>query len=208
MGSLNRVRSESWNEVQRLGLPVNPNLPELDEVRLARSQSDVEDRLLCMLAAAAAAYGLPSPVACAWLQSQNLWEVAAPQERVFLQDGAGDQRIFKAQIEGMWALAWALSLVRALDFEVDCPNSFVSMLPDLHKADSVAAFRSTTRLRPVSEVSAKLDLAYCLHWAVRQLALEGKRVPLRTRPFVVRERRRALEWLTNEGGWYEVELDT
>lgn len=209
MGSVSSLRAQSWNEVERLGLPTNPDLPELDAVHLTRSQSEAEDRLLCMLATAAAAYGLPSREARAWLQSQDLWRRAEAEERLFLESGAGEARTFKEQIEGMWALAWALSLARTLDFGVDCPSDFVSMLPDLRNAESPAAVRRRFQLRPVSEIRRKLDLAYCLHWAVRHLELEGKKVPLRSRGFVVRERRRALEWLTSEDTtWYDMDLDT
>lgn len=108
----------------------------------------------------------------------------------------------------MWALAWALGLVQELDFWKDCDNGFVTMMPNLKTEESGEEVRSKSRLRPVDELASACDTAYCLHWAVRQSELEGKRPPDALKPYVVIERRRALEWLLGDEPWDALSLDT
>ncbi len=64
------------------------------------------------------------------------------------------------------------------------------------------------RLRSDDQIVSAADLAYCLHWAIRQSELEGKRPPGKVPPYVVVERRRALEWLLSDEDWDDVPLDT
>ena len=203
------MRAASWKEVERFGLPVNSDLPELDDdVTLRRTKSEIENRLLCMLAIGAAAYGFPKSQAIAWLKGEHLWDELADVERKFLVASVGDSRAFKEQIEGMWALVWSLGLTPALDYSRSCPKTFVSMLPQLDRGDSSSGLRRETTLRGGADIRAAVDLAYCLHWAVRQGELDGGHEKPPVPPYVIRERRRALEWLASDSDWYQLELDT
>ena len=93
------MRGASWEEVERFGLPVNQNLPQLDgDVKLNRTKREVEDRLLCLLAVAAAAYGLPRKQAIDWLKDEHLWDRLAETERRFLEASTNDSQAFKEQI--------------------------------------------------------------------------------------------------------------
>jgi hypothetical protein len=84
----------------------------------------------------------------------------------------------------------------------------VLRLPDLKGNASSADFQSNAKLRPDEEIAAACDLAYCIHWAVRQSHLKGVKMSGKVQPYVVVERRRALEWLLTDASWEEVALDT
>jgi hypothetical protein len=68
--------------------------------------------------------------------------------------------------------------------------------------------RGALALRPTTEIAAAADLAYCLHWAVRDARLNDRRAPSGLEELEVMERRRALDWLLGNDDWYSVSLDT
>ncbi len=82
------------------------------------------------------------------------------------------------------------------------------MLPNLKASEASAEFRNRVNPRSVAEVVVVCDLAYCLHWAIRQSELRRERLPGNLKPYVVLERRRALEWLLSQEAWDEVPLHT
>jgi hypothetical protein len=99
--------------------------------------------------------------------------------------------------------------VDELDFGRRCDDDFIAKLPNLKTGEPAAGFRRRARLREADEIGAELDLAYCLHWAVREASLAGNAPPPGMVPsYVVVERRRALEWLAGKDDWDATSLDT
>src|SRR5689334_1829980 len=118
------LREGSLRTAERLGFAVSPSLPLLDVPEQARSAQEIGARLLCLQAAAASAYGLDRRKARQWLDQEGLTGDLTSSERDFIDRAIGETTRFKLQVEGMWALAWALGLVQALDFARDCENTF------------------------------------------------------------------------------------
>lgn len=205
---LKRIRGESIEAAKRLGVDVPATLPLLDAGLEMRSTGETTSRILAMNAVVATAYGFDKAKAIAWLNQETLTDSVSEQEKRFVFEGAGQPDRFKVQVEGMWALAWAMGIANELNFAKDCDNRFVTMLPNLKQSQSSADFRKKANPRPLEQVVAACDLAYCLHWAIRQSELTGKRPPGNLKPYVVVERRRALEWLLSKEAWDEVPLDT
>ena len=205
---LNSVREQSLQAASRLGFAVNKSLPFLGQVKAIRNAEEIVKRLLCLHAVAACSYGFDRAKARVWLERELVFGDLVAAERRFIEEGQGDAVRFKVQVEGMWALAWALGMVRQLDFSKDCDSKFVTALPNLKDGEAGDAFLSKIDPRAASEIIAACDLAYCLHWAIRQAQLTGDKPPGRVQPYVVEERRRALEWLLSNEPWDEVALDT
>jgi hypothetical protein len=183
-------------------------LPLLEPVLHLKTLTEVLDRLFCLHAMAASSFAFGTAKALAWLQQERLEDCLVDVESDFLHRSVGDKRQFQLQIEGMWALAWCVGFHAELDFWKDCDDRFVQMLPNLKIGASSSDLRSQARTRPLDEVIGACDLAYCLHWAIRQAELDGTEPPAKLKPHVVVERRRALEWLLSELPWDEIELDT
>lgn len=202
------VRDASVRAAKRLGVNVSRTLPLPDPVSRLRDAEEVLSRILAMHAAAAAAYGLDRIKAISWLNREGLAASLTEDERGFLFEGLGRPAQFQVQIEGMWVLAWSMGIVEALDFTKDCSMSFVTELPNLKHSESSAAFRERANPRRLEDVVAAWDLAYCLHWAIRESKLTNIPPPRGLKPFVIAERRRALEWLVGEEAWDEIALDT
>lgn len=202
------IRAQSLKTAKGLGYPVNEALPLMDDVHTSRSVSEIIERLLCLHAAAACAYGFDRSTARAWLDKELLLSHATAAERQFIEHGNGDPNRFRVQVEAMWALAWALGVVTHIEFSKKCSDSFAVMLPNLKVNETSSALRSKVRLRTIEELFEACDLAYCLHWAIRQAHLTGGKLPGNVPAFVVEERRRALEWLLDSDPWDAVSLDT
>jgi hypothetical protein len=203
-----QIRKNSIEAATRLGLDVLPTLPLLDAGLASRSVDEVLSRILAMSSIAATAYGFDKATAIAWLKQETLTGSLSEQEKVFLFEGVGQPDRFKLQIEGMWALAWAMGIVNELDFAKDSDSHFVTMLPNLKELESSSAFRKKARPRPLDQVIGACDLAYCIHWAIQQSNLSGKRPSGNLKPYIVVERRRALDWLLSNSRWDEIELNT
>lgn len=192
----------------RAGIVIPDGLPLMDDGLALRSSTESVDRLLSLNAVAAVAYGFDRAKAMEWVQKEGLDRRLSPSEMAFLTASRGEPRAFQVQVESMWALAWAVGLVVRLDFWTDCDRRFAEMLPNLKVGQSSAPWRQKAHNRQLEEVVAECDLGFCLHWAVRDAELKGLRPPDRLKPFVVVERRRALEWLVGSQDWDSVTLDT
>jgi hypothetical protein len=205
---LKRVRDESIQSAKRLGVDVSPTLPLLDAGLEMRSIDETVSRILAMNAVAATAYGFDKAKAIAWLSQEALTDSLSELEKRFVFEGAGQADRFKVQVEGMWAMAWTTGIVSEMNFGKDCDYRFAAMLPNLKASQSSRDFRKKANPRPLEQVVAACDLAYCLHWAIRQSEISGKRPLGNLNPCVVIERRRALEWLLSKEAWDEGPLDT
>lgn len=203
-----RVRTKSLNITASAGLSILATLPVLEDGLQLRSQADAFDRMLCLHSVVAASFGFDKAKSLTWLRQEQLETSLTDVERHFLERGEGQSQIFHVKVEAMWALAWALNLVPQLDFWKDCDGRFVAQLPNLKVSQSSDELRRKAKLQPADDVVAACDLAYCLHWAIRQAEIEGKQPPAGLKSYVVVERRRALEWLLGSESWDSVSLDT
>jgi len=200
------MRQRSLAKAAALGFPINPSLPLLEEIELRRTKDQVVDRILGILCVGAVAYGFERGRAVSWLERESREWLLTPAETAFMQGDSVD-RIFKEQIEGGWALSWAVGLVEGLDFFAPCSSDFVRLLPDVKNDEPAESFRAQVRLRPIEAIAGTLDLSYCLHWAIVDGELHSRGMQ-RLPPYVVIERRRALEWLTTDTPWEQITLDT
>jgi hypothetical protein len=162
--NLQEIRKTSLETAAKLGYETNHNLPLL-EFYTCRNASEIIDRLLGMHCLAACAYGFDRERAWEWLSREVGGSVLTKEETTFLKLGSGNKQLYMTQIEGMWALAWAVGVVDILDFGHSCSLRFATMLPDLKKDESGAGIRSKARVRSLAELASACDLAYCLHWA-------------------------------------------
>lgn len=206
--NLKLVREASLETAKKLGYPINPSLPMLDVPSACRGQSEIVDRILGMNGVAACAYGFSREMAQAWCEREVPPSALTIKEREFLRTGVGDKEQFTFQIEGIWELAWTIRLVDVLDFGQPCSSRFVTLLPDLKKSQKGADIRLKASIRPLADLISASDLAYCLHWAIRQIKAGHATLPRNTNPYVIIERRRALEWVLSSYSWDEISLDT
>lgn len=210
---LNNVRQESLRTMVRLGYPAPPpHFPLVDNELAARSSNDVVRRLAALSAVSAVAHGCPPSLAVQWLEAEGVIGALSRSEREYLgkeDHAATDDEAGRP--EAIHALAWAVRLMPSLDFGQLCPESLVNEVPHppgRYGPLGVATVAASASVRPVAELVAALDLAYCLHWAVADASLRSQPTPGHVPGWVVVERRRALEWLLTPGDWDDLSLDT
>lgn len=201
------IREKSHAEATRLGYAVNPALPLLSTLISLRRVEDVATRMLCMHAVSAVAHEFPSAKALKWLKDERLAGSLAPSETEFLKE-VGDIAMMQCRVNALFALAWATQIEEKLNFEMECPETLAGALPDLRVAGSSSAWRRKVSLRSDREIVEMADLAYCLHWSIRDAILRKERPQGRLHPINIIERRRGLEWLIGKDAWDDVNLDT
>ncbi|MFN4097720.1 MAG: DUF4272 domain-containing protein [Sphingomonas sp.] len=203
--SSEEIRRASVSELITRGYGIPEHIPPT-EVRSVLSSKMVLARLACLHLCAAVAYGFSSEQALAWAEAEGVQDALDPRESRFLNKPSRSS-CFQQQIEGMFTLTWALGLEDELDWFSAVDDQFAGRLPDLRIAEGLAPFKQRIAPRDQAQIARATDLGYCVHWLWREAALaRGK--PLPVEEYVIAERRRALEWLTGNGGWYEISLDT
>ncbi len=111
---LKLIRVESIRMAKLLGVDLPGTLPLLEGEFDLRSAGETCSRLLAMNAVAATAYGYDRAKAIAWLNEEALTNSLSERERCFVFEGQGQPELFRMQIEGMWALAWAVGVAGEL----------------------------------------------------------------------------------------------
>ncbi|RUO31148.1 DUF4272 domain-containing protein [Aliidiomarina soli] len=207
--SLREIRQSSQRVAKALGYPTNPNLPLLEPVERLRPIDALVNRTLCLHASVACSYGFQKDRAVEWLKQEGIYGYLAGSEVRYLQGKSdGNKPLFQWQVESLWVMTWITSFHDNLDFSDSCSDGLSSLLPDLKEGAPSIEFKEAAAARKVEEVVASLDLAYCLHWAIRDAELAGRPMPGKVPPLVIRERRRALEWVVSNEDWDDIVLDT
>ena len=200
-------RLRSLEVLAEAGISLPKSLPLLDDFQ-TRPLGDVVDRILCLNAVAAAAHGLSKDKALAWLLQEGVSGSLTDNERLFLHRDVESNYRYKIKVEAMWALAWVLSIIPSLDFWSNCESNFVRILPDINGNGSTSGLRDKSVLRPKEDIGFQCDLSYCLTWIIRERQMRDLQMPVGVTPYVVTERRRALDWVTCDGEWDSFALDT
>ncbi|MEY2424058.1 MAG: hypothetical protein QOI95_4125 [Acidimicrobiaceae bacterium] len=191
---------------RRLGYGKPPeDLPDTP-VGALRSAEEVLDRALVLNVVISCAYGLPTLTALDWLRRHELLDQLTDDEREFLADASEgihvEELARKLQVESLFTLLWALSLVDDLDFDRGCGDEVTRVMPDLSTDDvdardavDAGELRAAATLRDAEELYAALDLATVLGSAIGDEDLHLGLSPGDVEPYVVWERKRALQWI-------------
>jgi Domain of unknown function (DUF4272) len=195
------VRDRSRKLARRLGYGQPPaDVPELRVGKL-RSAEDVVDRALVLNVVISCAYGLSAISALDWLRRHDLLDLLTDDERDYLEDVAEGLHVEdlarKLQVESLFALLWALTLVDEFDFDRGCGDEVTRVMPDISAGDEVTSSPLWTdgHLRDEDELYAALDLATVLGATLGDEDLQLGLSPGDVEPYVVWERKRALEWI-------------
>ncbi|MEY2455308.1 MAG: hypothetical protein QOK06_402 [Acidimicrobiaceae bacterium] len=196
------VRARNRKIARRLGYPAPPEDLEFPHASPWRTTAEVVERALVVNVVLSCAHGLPVESAATWLGEQRLVGALTAYETEYLDDLAEGLRIGAAhrrlQVEALWALLWALSFVEELDFGVGCGERVTPLVPNLFDpAEGLgpARVRAEAERRDPEALREALDLARCVTWGLGDADLSVGFSPGEVEPYVVWERRRALEWL-------------
>lgn len=148
------------------------------------------------------------------LEEQKMLDFLSSSEKVILKKGFLSEQ---AEIdlswyqESLYALSWCLGImeemVSAKD-EADLSQIFAFLPPETE----LTPFLEKAKLIDRQLIKEELDYYYGLHWAVRHpenWSLLSKLKFKKYKISVIRERRKALEWVVdNKLSWDDIALDT
>jgi hypothetical protein len=199
MSCVSDFRQANRRTAKRLGYPVAPDHPPVTEVDGWRSKNDVVNRALALDVVISCAHGFEVGPAWTWLRAADLTDAVTPGEAEYLDELESglhlDDLARRLQVEALWALLWALSFTDELDFGEGCGGRVSPLLPSLDDVADAHAFRDEAELRTDNELLAALDLARVVAAGLGDSDLHIGFAPGDVEPYVVWERRRALEWL-------------
>jgi hypothetical protein len=200
------IRNKSLKEASRLGYITNDALPLLERPDFLRPMDSVRRRMLATYGVLVALVALPRREVLMWVSKEHLNDELTRKEKQFFDRGTHADQL-KVEIESLWTLAWCTGLVD-MDFGKPSRDEVASYFPNIAKGEPSANYLKELRLRELSEIQQACDVAYCIHWAIRQAHIEGQMSGGRLPPAYVVERRRALEWMLHDESWDDISLDT
>jgi len=206
--NITEIRKKSEYVSKKLGYSVNPNLPLIDEPIAIRSTSEILNRILVLHVVCAVNVGIDNKIGLRWINEENLKDSLIESELELLEGRKKPNAYENIQVEGLWALCWVISLVNEMEFDKKCSNDFVFMFPDIKNGENSTEFMKKAIPRDHVEIYQMLDTAYVLHWGLNHIKLKKLPMPGKALPYVIIERRRALEWIITDVQWDEVALDT
>jgi hypothetical protein len=193
------LRATNRRIAKRLGYDRPPEDLPLTDVEQWRRQDEVVDRALVLDVVVSCAHGFDVGAAWKWLRAVNLIDRVTAGETVYLDELESgmhlDDLARRLQVEALWALLWALGFVGELDFGVGCGDGVTPLLPEPDDPGGARQFRRDASLREDDELLATLDLVRCLSAGLGDGSVSIGHSPGEVEPYVVWERRRALEWL-------------
>lgn len=209
-------KAASEAKLLALGVPINPNLPTIEEeaeVEL-RSEEEVLRRLIALWAVVDKAYLKSKSESAAYISLNKLESWLSTIEREFLFNNEPSERDaihFSWQLETLYFIAWCAGLLECSEI----PNDESSVKPILglfpNGSEKPERLQSAIRLRSKQEVMDRSDLLYRMHWAVRNATITGSAPPEGIDGGVVQEWHRAVNWMTKydlEDDWDHVGTDT
>ncbi|GAA3392122.1 hypothetical protein GCM10020369_52620 [Cryptosporangium minutisporangium] len=214
------IRAATLADLADLGFPPPPDGYPLvwepgDAVAL-RPTAEILARCAVLNAVLAGVFGAPPELTCGWLERNDLVDAVTAPEWEFLSERKGSGDLYGLHVEALWAFAWVLGVGEDLDPGRYCGEGLAAWLPDIGAGESFGAWqgRAGVRPRPAAEVAALLDLHYCLDWGHVQALMNDEPPPGVTLPYVIGQRRWALEWAVTFRGpyhpapprWDEVDL--
>ena len=147
------------------------------------------------------------------LKLQKLWNLVSENEQRFFESTAPTEQQFVNatwRIETLHLLLWSLNTVETdASLSEMCSVEDVQAVFDFFLSDS-GNFIKSSELRLVDEIDSYNEQIYQAHWKVRDAQINGKAIPDKLMPSVIKERHYAINWLTGYCGqeWDDVSADT
>lgn len=206
-----QTKAESEARVLTLGGRICDWLP-LPDAPAVRTVEEVKGCMSVLNALINISFEAPVPLIADWLSGHELNVFLSEEEAQMLAKTNED--LTKPEIgqlrwnlESLWALLWATSLINELDPTTWCGDNMLTLLPNLEQGEDNGKIEQITALRPPEELYRMLDYYYRLHWYCVDERLHNCE-PLLSEG-IVYERRKALEWVFDRAAdWDDVEMST
>lgn len=177
----------------------------------ARSAGEVATRAVILQGVVSVAYEVPAQPIVKWFEKEGIWCQVTPEEQAFLLSAEctdSQQLEFRWKQEAEWALLWMIGKVQSLGLPTRCCDTrrlVDEIIPAL--GDELQAFIGQAELRSPGALLAEDDRTYNLWCYVLAAQRRKQKIPSDLNLWVLRERRRAFEWMDGNQNWDEVTCD-
>ncbi|MDF1758637.1 MAG: DUF4272 domain-containing protein [Legionellaceae bacterium] len=203
------IKTRSEKIILNFGGEVLDWLPTIEYTE-ARTKTDVINRALIMNALYQIHIGAPKPYINNWINKNGLTSYLTSRELAILtsERELADEEHFELHLslEALWAISWATNLIDTLPFDQEVGSELASLSPNLQLNEDGFKYTNNMNLRSKKTIYEMLDLYYRLHWWVNNALIAGKSTGDISFG-VIRERRKALEWILNKNTtWDNIDL--
>jgi len=202
------LRRKTIETLQKQSIYIIDTLPILEEGLKLRPFKEIISRMLVSYCLVAKASNKKlKQITIKWLENARLNEYLTQNEESFLYFDNGSERSYQVQEECLYSFAYILGVCEDINFNNLVPIEVAQKFPNIHITGSEKQFIEQLSLRDVNNVIGLLDLYYCLDWYCVDSMLKYQYCKII--PYVIKERRKVLEWaLHPEFEWEQVPMDT
>ena len=206
------LKAETEASLKKRGYPINPHLPQIEELADLRIASSLQVRRRCLILASVCgrAYGAKYDVVAPWIDNHGLREFCTEDEVELIdakKPSEAQKAPFKRQPEALWEFAWVLKMIPEVDHFKPCSDNLVHMFPK--PGDDPSPFLAATEIQDADALYREADRLYRIHWAVRDAALNGRKPPNGQGEYLTLYRCQAINWtMQSEIPWDEVDVST
>ena len=206
------LKAETEASLKKRGYPVNPHLPQIEELADLRIASSLDVRRRCLILASVCgrAYGAPYDLVVPWIDKHGLREFCTDAEGELIDTKTPSEKqkvLFRPQPEALWEFAWVLKMIATVDHFKPCSDKLVHIFPK--PGEDPSQFLAETGMQDSEALFREADRLYRLHWAVRDAAMNARESPNGQGEYVTFYRLQAINWtMQSEVGWDEGDLST
>lgn len=206
------LKAETEASLKKRGYPINPHLPQIEELSDLHIASSLDVRRRCLILASVCgrAYGASYDLVVPWIDNQGLREFCTEAEVALIdakKPTEAQKAPFRPQPEALWEFAWVLQMIPTVDQFKPCANDLVHMFPK--PGEDPTEFLAATEMQNAEALYREADCLYRIHWAVRDAALNRRKTPNGQGEYLTLYRLQAINWTTQSGvPWDEVDVST
>jgi hypothetical protein len=204
---------QSENQLKKLGVPINENLPltESESEVIVRTKEEIIDRIIALTIVSAKVMGASNDEIGEFIGIFKANEMFTDDEKEFIVKKSPKQSdliTYSWKIECIWVLLWSINLLEDLGIPINTCDVDLVYETVLNSTKEDLMNKST--LRATNDILDNLDFIYRSHWAVRDAQLKDSQIPSNFDEGVVYERHYTFNWLVNylEDEWDDVSTDT
>jgi len=206
------LKADTEALLKKRGYPINPTLPQIEELAELRFASSLDVRRRCLILASVCgrAYGAPHDRVAPWIDNHKLRSYCtnAEVELIDTKNPSDAQKApFRPQPEALWEFAWVLKMIPEVDHFKPCSDNLVHMFPK--PGEDPSEFLAASAIQDSVALYREADRLYRMHWAVRDAAINLRKTPNGQGDYLTLYRLKAINWtIQSDVGWDEVDLST
>jgi hypothetical protein len=205
------IRKETIYRVDKAGYLTNNKLPIIDwNEKIVKTQTEIIYRSLCLSCIVYYCFKTTEKIRTSvlnWSKLNGVYDHFTPKEIEILSGKEFDLNETIRHVESMYTFAWCLGFYESNTISM-LPDSLADKFPLILEGEGIDDFVNKSNLIGYEKMYKELDFLYMLHWGITSSELSNLKIAKPIIEYVVRYRRKSLEWILGDFDWDEVSMDT